>query len=173
MGFARFDMIHIQPHALFGPAPARHARLIAIFEQDLVSDLGPLVRLQELPAGWMRKVAGIGPPEPDALDEVEHSCILVCPRIVSTDVGDLRLLRTFETTLKIKRSGWQGNPMSKKLLYALTLDGLLQSAVPLGFRVSLTYRLVAPVSKTTSKPALPPELYHIFIRGGEPAAHGA
>lgn len=50
----------------------------------------------------------------------------------------------------MKRSGWQGNLMSKNLLYALTLDGLLQSAVPLGSRVSLTYRLAAPVSKTTS-----------------------
>jgi hypothetical protein len=78
-----------------------------------------------------------------------------------------------DTTLKIKRSGWQGNLMSKTLLYALTLDGLLQSAVPLGSRVSLTYRLAAPVSKTTSKPAVYPELYHIFMRGGEPAAHGA
>jgi hypothetical protein len=48
--------------------------------------------------------------------------------------------------------------MSKNLLYALTLDGLLQSAVPLGSRVSLTYRLAAPVSKTTSKPAVYPDL---------------
>jgi hypothetical protein len=63
--------------------------------------------------------------------------------------------------------------MSKNLLCALTLDALLQSAVPLGSRVSLTYRLAAPVSKTTSKPAVYPELYHIFMRGGEPSAHGA
>lgn len=83
------------------------------------------------------------------------------------------LLATFDPTLKIQRSGWQGNLMRKKLLYALTLDGLLQSAVPLGSRVSLTYRLTAPVSKTTSKPAAYPELYHMFMRGGEPAAHGA
>jgi hypothetical protein len=64
-------------------------------------------------------------------------------------------MRTPNTTLKIKRSGWRGNLMSTNLLYALTLDGLLQSAVPLGSRVSLTYRLGAPVSKTTSAPATP------------------
>ena len=74
---------------------------------------------------------------------------------------------TIDTTLKITRSGWRGNLMRKTLLYALTLDGLLQSAVPLGSRVSLTSRLAAPVSKTTSKPAVYPEVYHIFMRGGD------
>jgi hypothetical protein len=77
------------------------------------------------------------------------------------------------TTLKIMRGGGHRNLWSKKLLYALTLDGLLQSAVPLGSRVSLTYRLVAPVSKTTSAPTTPWQAYHIFMGGGEPAAHGA
>ena len=77
------------------------------------------------------------------------------------------------TTLKIMRGGGHRNLWSKKLLYALTLDGLLQSAVPLGSQVSLTYRLVAPASKTTSAPATPCQAYHIFMRGGEPAAHGA
>jgi hypothetical protein len=83
------------------------------------------------------------------------------------------LIVAFDTTLKITRSGWHGNLLSKNLLYALTLDGLLQSAVPLGSRVSLTYRLVAPVSKTTSAPATPWRAYHIFMRGGAPTAHGA
>jgi hypothetical protein len=46
--------------------------------------------------------------------------------------------RGMTTILKIKRSGWQGNLVSKNLLYALSLDGLLQSAVPLASRVSLT-----------------------------------
>jgi hypothetical protein len=44
---------------------------------------------------------------------------------------------------------------------------LLQLVVPLGSRVSLTYRLVAPVSKTTSAPAAQLMFYHIFIRGGD------
>jgi hypothetical protein len=63
-----------------------------------------------------------------------------------------------DTTLKIKQSAWQQNLMCKTLLYALTLDGLLQSVVPLGSRLSLTYGLAAPVSQTTSKPAIYPEL---------------
>jgi len=80
---------------------------------------------------------------------------------------------TIDPTLKITRSGWHGNLLSKTLLYALTPDGLLQSAVPLGSRVSLTYRLAAPVSTTTSAPATPWQAYHMFMGGGEPAAHGA
>jgi hypothetical protein len=80
---------------------------------------------------------------------------LKSPRIVYTDLNGLWLLATFDTTLKIMRGGGHRNLWSKKLLYALTLDGLLQSPVPLGSRVSLTYRLVAPISKTTSAPTTP------------------
>jgi hypothetical protein len=95
-------------------------------------------------------------------------------REVYPDVGETKLVKIswlfvgFDPTLNIQRSGWQGDLMRKKLLYALTLPGLLQSAVPLGSRVSLTYRLAAPASNRSSKPALPPEWSHIFMRGGAP-----
>ena len=51
MGFSRFAMVYVQPHALPWSAPAGHAGLRPIFEQDLVPDLGPLIRIQKLPAG--------------------------------------------------------------------------------------------------------------------------
>jgi hypothetical protein len=42
-----------------------------------------------------------------------------------------------------------------------------QLAVPAGIRVRLVDRLRALVSKATSGPAAQPELYHIFMRGGD------
>jgi hypothetical protein len=101
MCLARFDMVNIQPHALLRPAAARHARLVAVFEQDLIPDPGLLVGLEKLPAGRMRHVA-IVPPEPDALDEVEHSCIqsFMRPRIhlINRSAPSARSMKWFHCT---------------------------------------------------------------------------
>ena len=102
-----------------------------------------------------------------------------CPRRNTEGVATPNRVRTlsvfiiFDPTLKITQSGWHGNLLRKNLLDALTPDGLLQSAVALDSRISLTDRLAAPVSKTTSAPATPCQAYHMFTRGGEPAAPGA
>src|SRR5687768_11351467 len=73
MRLARLDMIDVEPHALLRPATARHAGLVAVFKQDLVPDPGPLPRIQERPAGRVRKVTRIGPPEHDSADQVNHA----------------------------------------------------------------------------------------------------
>src|SRR6267142_1014566 len=69
---ARLDMVHVQPYALPGAAPTDHARLVAVFEQDLIANPGPLIRIQKLLAPRMREMLGVAPPETDALDEMEE-----------------------------------------------------------------------------------------------------
>ena len=64
---ARLDVIDVEPHALLRPTPACHARLVAVFEQDLIPDLRPLVRVQKLPAGWVLEMLRVRPPKADAL----------------------------------------------------------------------------------------------------------
>ena len=54
MGFPRLYVVHVQPDTLLRPPAACHARLVTVFEQDLVADPGPLVRIQKLPASRMR-----------------------------------------------------------------------------------------------------------------------
>src|SRR5262249_56908624 len=94
-------MVNIQPHALLWPAAARHVWLVSVFEQDLISDPDPLVGLEKLPAGRMRQLA-IVPPEPDALDEVKHSCIqsFMRPRIhlINRSAPSARSVKWFHGT---------------------------------------------------------------------------
>jgi hypothetical protein len=99
---SRCDMVNIQPHALLQPEAACHARLVAVFGQDLIPDPGPCVGLEKLPSGRMRQLA-IMPPEPDALDEVKHSCIqsFMRPRIhlINRSVPSARSMKWFHGTI--------------------------------------------------------------------------
>lgn len=86
-------MVNIQPHALLQPAAARHARLAAVSEQDLILDPGPFVGLEKLPS------------EPDMLDEVEHSCIqsFMRPRIhlINHSGPSTRSMKWFHGTITV------------------------------------------------------------------------
>jgi hypothetical protein len=73
VGLSGFDMVYVQPYALLRSTPARHARLILVLEQNLIADLRPLVCVQKLPAGRTREMTGIGQPEHDSADQVNHA----------------------------------------------------------------------------------------------------